>query len=205
MAFQFPNNPTIGQQVPNTASGQTFTWGGTSWNTAPVTSSQAITSSFATTASFVIGSNWSVNETTVITATTTAPNKGTTTQDYTRYRQVNSNTYEVQVNFTKTGGGSDGSGNYILNLPAGLTFSANTPKTTSLAVSTIAQFLLPAAGTFTDGTGRFRPLGIVPYNNTQYRIATMGSDTLIAMFGTTGVRMTLASVLAFKLQFYTNF
>ena len=52
MAFNFPNNPILGQQVPNTASGQTFTWTGTSWDTNPVTSSQSITSSFTTTASF---------------------------------------------------------------------------------------------------------------------------------------------------------
>jgi hypothetical protein len=204
MAFNFPNSPTIGQQVPNTSSGQTFTWDGTSWNTSPVTSSQSITSSFATTASFVIGSNWSVNETTVITATTTAPNKGTTTQDYTRYRQVNSDTYEVQVNFNKISGGSDGSGDYIFNLPAGLTFDASVPRTTSLTLSTILQFIVPTAGTFTDGSGRFRPIGIVPYNNNQYRIAVMDSGASIAMFGT-GIRMTLASILAFKLQFYTNF
>jgi alpha-tubulin suppressor-like RCC1 family protein len=49
MAFQFPNSPTVGQTVNNTSSGQVLTWDGSAWNTAPVTSSQAITSSFSTT------------------------------------------------------------------------------------------------------------------------------------------------------------
>ena len=53
MAFNFPNSPTLGQQVPNTASGQTFTWTGVSWDTSPVTGSQAITASFAQTASIL--------------------------------------------------------------------------------------------------------------------------------------------------------
>jgi hypothetical protein len=205
MAFQFPNSPIIGQQLPNTSSGQTFTWDGTSWNTSPVTSSQAITSSFATTASFVIGSNWSVKETTVITATTTAPNKGTTSFDYTRYRQVNNDTYDVQLNFVNTAGGTAGSGDYLFSLPAGITFAAGTPKTTSTTNSIEVQYVLPTAGTYADGSGRFRPLGIIPYNNTQYRVGVMDRDTNFATINSVGLPFTLDAITAIKLQFYTNF
>jgi hypothetical protein len=74
MAFQFPNTPTLGQQVPNTASGQTFTWTGTSWDTSPVTSSQAITSSFSTTsitASFAQTANFATIAATYLLPNTT--------------------------------------------------------------------------------------------------------------------------------------
>ena len=52
MAFQFPNNPTIGQSVLNPTSSQYYTWNGTAWTQYPTSASYAISSSFAVTSSY---------------------------------------------------------------------------------------------------------------------------------------------------------
>jgi hypothetical protein len=52
MAFQFPNNPIIGDQVLNPTSSQYYTWNGTAWTQYPTSASYAISSSFAVTSSY---------------------------------------------------------------------------------------------------------------------------------------------------------
>lgn len=47
MAINFPNSPTIGQQVTNSTSGVTYTWSGTTWQPSPIIPTQAISASLA--------------------------------------------------------------------------------------------------------------------------------------------------------------
>lgn len=55
MAFDFPNNPTLGQSITNPSSSQIYTWDGVAWSSAPVTASFALlasTASLANTSSY---------------------------------------------------------------------------------------------------------------------------------------------------------
>ena len=65
----------------------------------------------------LLGSEWVNAGTCSISATTTAPTKGTIVQDKVRYRRVNKTTYEVEYRYSQSTIVSAGIGTYIFDLP----------------------------------------------------------------------------------------
>lgn len=65
---------------------------------------------------------WSTGVAITIGAVTTAPNKGTPSIDYVKYRNIGGKEYEVEYNYLQTTAGTTGTGDYLFTLPAGLQF-----------------------------------------------------------------------------------
>jgi hypothetical protein len=96
-----------------------------------------------------------------------------------RYKQTGAKTYEIQVAFNGTGlgGGTNGSGDYLFTLPAGLQFDpAITPFYTDNVLTSSWEFLswqIPGNQVFLardNTTVTYNIGGIVPYDATRYRV-----------------------------------
>jgi hypothetical protein len=116
----------------------------------------------------------------IIGAITTAPTKGTPFNDFVRYRKVAPREYQVQMMYSQTTAGSDGSGHYLFTLPAGLQFDFTspgqkaTPGAMSNTVAPVAISLgLPGGynGVVCGGGGTFvAPAIVIPHSATQFRL-----------------------------------
>jgi hypothetical protein len=117
-------------------------------------------------------SDWQDGGAITITATTTNPTKGTTTQDKVWWRRVGDSA-EIRFEYAQ-GAGSAGSGEYLFHLPAGLSID-----TTKMKVDSGANPYNGGAGSVsaaivgtTAGSGE-----VIPYDATRVRLAVYDSAT----------------------------
>jgi hypothetical protein len=82
-------------------------------------------------------STWSSPTTITLGGTTTAPTKGTTTQDQVICRRAGKDWFECDYIYKQTTGGTDGSGNYLFSLPTGYAFDTTSRYTPETTVSTV--------------------------------------------------------------------
>jgi len=133
MAFNFPNNPTLGQQTVNPTSSQVYTWDGVAWSTSPLTASYALTSATASYVNIVgvgVDVNY-VNNRIEITGSTVTVSDTAPTDDYqktTGSLWFNSNDTALYVSYPNTGGTQ-----WVGISPAGPTVSSSYALTSSLA------------------------------------------------------------------------
>lgn len=105
-----------------------------------------------------IVTDWVDGGTITITGVTTNPTKGTVVQDKWWYRRVG-DTYEFRMEYSQSTAGTDGSGQYLFSLPAGL--AIDTTKIQSL--STIDPGVL---GSFITRAGANYYIGVVVTSST---------------------------------------
>lgn len=117
--------------------------------------------------------DWSIPVSITIGAVTTAPTKGTIVYDKVTYRRTSTTSYEVTYNYSQSAVGAAGSGDYLFRLPGNLTFGSSILKTSSSSYETIVNRAIIGNGYYGDTSGRLRPIGIIPYDNTRFRIMVM--------------------------------
>jgi hypothetical protein len=124
-----------------------------------------------------IGNNGSIlaSNAVSVSATTTAPISGARTIDRT-YAVDNGATKTIYLQLSYEGLGV-GSGDYLISLPAGITFNTNAgynPTYTVIAwspnVSVMAPYLIPMQGGIVFAGAWSHLAFVVPYSSTQYRI-----------------------------------
>ena len=131
--------------------------------------------------------DWSIPESITIGAVTTAPTKGTIVYDKVSYRRTSTTSFEVTYNYSQSTAGTAGSGHYLFRLPGNLTFGSSILKTTSNTYETIVNRVIIGTGYYGDATGRFRPLGIIPYDNNRFRIMAMDNTTAGLIIGSSDI------------------
>jgi cytoskeletal protein CcmA (bactofilin family) len=118
--------------------------------------------------------DWTNGGTIQIDATTTAPTKGTTTEDFVFYAKRGDH-YKFKYTYEQTTAGAAGSGDYLFSLPDGLEFSDDVKKVTS------------ATGGLTDLSSASNSFGyatllqvstagygvILPYDSTRFRVMSV--------------------------------
>ena len=117
--------------------------------------------------------SWSTPETLTISAITNAPTKGAIVYDKVSYRRTSETTYEVAYNYAQSTAGTAGSGDYLFSLPSGLSFGNSVLTTNSSTYETVINRAIIGNGFYGDTGGRFRPLAIIPYNSSKFRIVVM--------------------------------
>lgn len=128
---------------------------------------------------------WKVNSTIQssfnINATITAPTLGTRSINQISYR-LNGDKYRLTYRLGATGGTSHGSGDYLFNLPTGLTFNTAsgynpvyTGGTWSPNIAAMAPYFIQAAGGLVMSGVWTMQMHIVPYNSTQFRVVLAAS------------------------------
>ncbi len=147
---------------------------------------------------------WSNPVAITIGATTTAPVKGTTSIDYVRYRNVGGKEYEVEYNLVRTGGGTDGSGDYLITLPGSLQFdftaSGQTAYTGAAGYNAIVSKLLNANGDLYN-TGAHNSATVIPYDATRFRVHTNNWGTVGWTFWNTSYYQLGFASSGFKMTF----
>ena len=111
----------------------------------------------------------------IVSATGTAPTSGTRTIDQT-FAVDNGATKTITLHLGFEAGGA-GSGDYLISLPAGITFNTNAgynPTYTGLAwsptVASMAPYIIPMQGGIVYAGNWSHLAFVVPYSSTQYRI-----------------------------------
>lgn len=113
------------------------------------------------------GTDWQDGGAITIGATTTAPTKGTTVRDKVWWRRVGDSA-EIHYEYEQTAAGANGSGEYLVSLPSGL--SIDTSKwSTSTAAETEAHKYQTGSGGMSNGSVRGRSY-VVPYDATRFRV-----------------------------------
>ena len=126
-----------------------------------------------------------------LTATTTNPTKGVSTQDNISYRQVGAKEWEVILTYIQTAatGGNSGSGDYLITLPNGLSFDTTLPSqqiyTSNIGVSTWAHtsYVIPSGnGMINNGAvgGHLFPM---VYSATKFRVLTITYGSAVQCWG----------------------
>ena len=124
------------------------------------------------------------------TATTTSPTKGTTTSDNISYRQLGAKQWEIILTYIQTvANGVNGSGDYLVTLPNGLSFDTTLPSqqitTTNIGTNTYAlmSYIIPSgSGLINNDTlgGQVYP---IVYDATKFRILTTTYGSAIQCWG----------------------
>ena len=111
----------------------------------------------------------------IVSATGTAPTSGTRTIDKT-FAVDNGATKTITLQLGFEAGGA-GSGDYLISLPAGITFNTNagynptyTGITWSPTVASMAPYIIPMQGGIVYAGNWSHLAFVVPYSSTQYRI-----------------------------------
>jgi hypothetical protein len=115
-----------------------------------------------------------------LTATTTSPTKGTTTSDNISYRQLGAKEWEVVMTYIQSAftGGANGSGDYLITLPNGLSFDTTLPSqqitTTNIGTNTYAlmTYIIPSGGGLINNGGLGGQVYPIVYSATKFRILT---------------------------------
>jgi hypothetical protein len=126
-----------------------------------------------------------------LTGTTTNPTKGTTTTDNISYRQLGAKQWEVVMTYIQSSGvgGANGSGDYLITLPNGLSFDTTLPSqptyTSGVGSSLYSHlpYVIPNCnGTITNNTvgGQIFPM---VYSATKFRILTLTYGSGIQPWG----------------------
>lgn len=104
-------------------------------------------------------------------ATITAPTKGDTVID--RVTWVDwGDTAQMRWNYYQTGGGNVGEGDYLVTLPNGYQFR-DVDFYTDAASSNDSIFGWSVGQGYCGGGGSLRHLAVIPYNATQFRLASV--------------------------------
>lgn len=168
---------TVGTGTPASNS-LTGSNGDTYFDVTSGTAYQYITS-WQTSASF---GTWSSKVAITIGAVTTGPTKATTKQnDYVQYRDLPNNEVDVRYLYSATSGAgaADGSGNYLWTLPNSYQFdtSVYTVYTgSSVDLSGLYSLFGVVCGTFNSLDTYSSQVLVVPYNSTQFRVLTCGTN-----------------------------
>lgn len=131
--------------------------------------------------------DWSTPVSITIGAVTTSPSKGTIVYDNVSYRRTSTTSFEVTYNYSQSTVGTAGSGDYLFRLPGNLTFGSSVLKTTSNTYETLVNRVIIGNGYYGDASGRFRPIGIIPYDNNRFRIMIMDNTTQGLIVGASDV------------------
>lgn len=135
--------------------------------------------------------DWSIPVSITIGAVTTAPTKGTIVYDRVSYRRTSTTSFEVTYNYSQSTVGTAGSGHYLFRLPGDLTFGSSVLRTTSDTYETLVNRVIIGNGYYGDATGRFRPIGIIPYDNNRFRIMIMDNATQGLIVGSSDVGLNI--------------
>jgi hypothetical protein len=111
------------------------------------------------------------------------------------YRQLGAKEWEVVMSFSTTGSGTAGSGDYLFTLPNGLSFDLTLPSqaayTGNAALEMHRNSLPMSYGDMSNtSTGTFR-CNVVIYNSTQFRIATLISNSPLTFWGSSFFQTTV--------------
>jgi len=143
------------------------------------------------TGSILATPDWTSAGAITLTATTTNPTKGTTTSDNISYRQLGTKQWEVVMTYIQSSGsgGANGSGDYLVTLPNGLSFDTTLPSqpiyTSGVGTSTFAHlpYVIPNCnGTITNDTNGAQIFPMV-YNATKFRVLTLTYGVGIQCWG----------------------
>jgi hypothetical protein len=151
----------------------------------------------------VTNTAWSTAVTTTWTATTTNPTKPTTmVTDAIQFRRVGGNSAEIWVQFkyTSNTGGVAGSGDYILAMPSGITFTGVTTYSTLIGAGGVA----PVADGYPGGIATYaasqtNPVFALPYSSTSVRLYYAGAA--IGPFNSASNYVFTQTALSFSLKF----
>jgi hypothetical protein len=127
-------------------------------------------------------SEWSSKVAITIGAVTTGPTKATTKQnDYVQYRTQGGNEVEARYLYSATSGSgaADGAGNYLWTLPDSFQFDTTVYTVytgASVDLSGIYSLFGVVAGTFNSLDTYSSQVLVVPYNSTQFRVLTCGTN-----------------------------
>lgn len=121
---------------------------------------------------------WSAGEAISVSATTTPPTKGTVDHDRVSWRQVGEFA-EIKWEYRQTGAGSAGSGDYLLNLPAGLQMDTSKIRASTATNELLSDFTASAV----DSSGQWA-------NGTQGFLAVAKAHNATQLMVTTGVAFT---------------
>ena len=144
--------------------------------------------------------DWSIPVTITIGAVTTSPTKGTIVYDNVSYRRTSTTSFEVTYNYSQSTLGTAGSGDYLFRLPGNLTFGSSVLKTTSDTYETLVNRVIIGNGYYGDAAGRFRPLGIIPYDNNRFRIMVMDNAFSGLIVGSSAIGLNTDGV-SYKFSF----
>jgi hypothetical protein len=134
---------------------------------------------------------WTSVGATTITATTTSPTKGVTTQDNISYRRLGEKQWEVILTYTQTAatGGANGSGDYLFTLPNSLSFDTTLPSqqiyTGSIGTNAwaLANYVIPSGSGLINNGGLGGQVYPIVYNATKFRILTTTWSNAIQCWG----------------------
>ncbi len=135
-----------------------------------------------------------------IGATTTAPTKGTISRDALLWRRVG-NGIEVDLQYHQTTGGSAGSGEYLISLPAGLSIDTNIKPSFNGSFGSVSTGGAPAQGhpsflgygTIGDGTARGGFVGYA-YSSTQIRFVAEISYSTYDIWKSSSFALSIATL-----------
>ena len=146
----------------NTKISQLSTWTGNTTGFYIVVDNSGLTQTYKTTKETLIGNYLWTSAGTIQSngwsATTTSPTIGVNTKNNMSYRQAGGKDYELSMVFDVDAGGSNGSGDYIFTLPAGLSFDTSVQRQTAYQGGVgsnswlNAEHALPAGGLINNGT-----------------------------------------------------
>jgi hypothetical protein len=156
-----------------------------------VTGNTTVTGNITATGSILATPAWTSAGAITLTATTTNPTKGTITTDNISYRQLGAKQWEVVMTYIQSSGvgGANGSGDYLITLPNGLSFDTTLPSqptyTSGIGTSVYSHlpYVIPNCnGTITNNSvgGQIFPM---VYSATKFRILTLTYGTGIQCWG----------------------
>lgn len=133
-----------------------------------------------------------------ITATTTTPTKGTTTNDHALWRRQG-NTAVITYAYTQTSAGNTGTGDYLFALPTGLvldpTFSVFTSSvgTPLLSVPSAFPSIIPTTGAGIAG-GSLVSFNAFAFSTSTFRVSMLGTAPSIQSFSSGQINFSATSV-----------
>ena len=148
------------------------------------------TGNISATGSILATPAWTSAGATTITATTTNPTKGTTTSDNISYRQLGAKQWEVILTYIQTvANGVNGSGDYLVTLPNGLSFDTTLPSqqitTTNIGTNTYAlmSYIIPSGSGLINNDSLGGQVYPIVYDATKFRILTTSYGSAIQCWG----------------------
>ena len=184
-----PSSPTQGDLWWKTDDGNLYVYYDSYWIVATDTIS-ALPSGLIS-GSAQVTPAWTSAGAVTIGGTTTAPTKGTRTQDNISYRQLGAKQWEVVMTYFQTAntGAANGSGDYLFTLPNSLSFDMTIPSQTqyqsNIGTSSWynATYVIPSGnGMISNGATGGKVFPVV-YNSTQFRILAINDSAWVKWAG----------------------
>jgi hypothetical protein len=124
----------------------------------------------------------------IVSATTTAPGKGTTANDVQRWRRVGDHSH-IKGELKITTAGTAGSGDYLWQLPPGQSFDPNKTTYFTTVVGAYASAALAASlgSAHGEGNGYAAQGTVIPYDATRFRIYFITISSANGSTGNTGM------------------